>query len=222
MVVWITAHACNLRPAAVPLAGAHVLEKRTRERAMNRTLRKCAVTLIAGMAVPIIAAKAQQGTFGGRWPQDAPAATPQAPPVVPQENRPAGEPSTNVEPSTNAPRAAKPTASTPGVVGTWSGSVTQVSGESKYTVVLTLTRNAGQTDYPELNCGGKLTRIGASKDYVFYVEVITRGQAEKGGRCPDGTITVARAGDKLNWVWFGIPQDSVIVAFGTLTRKTTR
>jgi hypothetical protein len=52
--------------------------------------------------------------------------------------------------------------------------------------------------------------------------VITRGQAEKGGRCPDGTITVARAGDKLNWVWFGIPQDSVIVAFGTLTRKTTR
>jgi hypothetical protein len=189
---------------------------------MNRTLRKCAVTLIAGMAVPIIAAEAQQGTFGGRWPQDAPAATPQTPPVVPQENRPAGEPSTNVEPSTNAPRPAKPTASTPGVVGTWSGSVTQVGGESKYTVVLTLTRNAGQTDYPELNCGGKLTRIGASKDYVFYVEVITRGQAEKGGRCPDGTITVARAGDKLNWVWFGIPQDSVIVAFGTLTRKATR
>jgi hypothetical protein len=181
---------------------------------MNRTLRNCAVTLIliAGMTVPIIGAEAQQGTFGGRWPQDAPAATPQAPPVVPQENRPAGEP----------PRAAKPTASTPSVVGTWSGLVTQVGGESKYTVVLTLTRNAGQTDYPELNCGGKLTRIGASKDYLFYVEVITRGQAEKGGRCPDGTITVARAGDKLNWVWFGIPQDSVIVAFGTLTRKTIR
>jgi hypothetical protein len=69
------------------LAGACLLEKRTGERAMNRTLRKCAVTLIAGMAVPIIAAEAQQGTFGGRWPQDAPAATPQTPPVVPQENR---------------------------------------------------------------------------------------------------------------------------------------
>ena len=44
----------------------------------------------------------------------------------------------------------------------------------------------------------------------------------KGGRCPDGTITVARAGDNLNWVWFGVPRGDVIIAFGTLTRKTAR
>jgi hypothetical protein len=182
---------------------------------MGRTLRKYGVALIATMAAPIIAADAQQGSFERRWPQDAPAPMPQTAPPVPQENRPG-------EPSTPAPRAPKPSAARHDVVGTWTGMVTQVGGESKYTVVLTLTRNAGQTDYPDLNCEGKLTRIGASQNYVFLVEVITRGQADKGGRCPDGTITVTRAGENLNWAWFGVPQGDPILAFGTLTRKTTR
>jgi hypothetical protein len=77
-------------------------------------------------------------------------------------------------------------------------------------------------DYPEVNCGGKLTRLGASHSYTFFVEVITRGRTDKGGRCPDGTITVAPAGDNLGWAWFGVPQGDVIVAFGTLTRKPAR
>ena len=183
---------------------------------MNKALRNWAAALIAAVAAPIIAAGAQQEDFGRRWPQEAPAPVPQIPPRAAQQNPPAAEP------GTNPPPAARPSVPRPDIAGTWSGTVTQVGGESKYTVVLTLTGNAGQTDYPELNCGGKLTRIGASKDYVFYVEVITRGQAEKGGRCPDGTITVARAGDKLNWVWFGVPRGDVIIAFGTLTRKTAR
>ena len=51
-----------------------------------------------------------------------------------------------------------------------------------------------ETKYPDLDCLGKLTRVGSSKSYVFFVEVITKGQADKGGRCPDGTITVARHG----------------------------
>jgi hypothetical protein len=45
---------------------------------------------------------------------------------------------------------------------------------------------------------------------------------DKGGRCPDGTITLTRAGDKLNWAWFGVPRGDVLVAYGTLTRKTGR
>jgi len=97
--------------------------------------------------------------------------------------------------------------------------VTQVGSESKYTVVLTLGSNAGQTDYPELDCRGKLTRITVSRSYVFFVELITRGRADKGGRCPDGTIRVARAGDNLALGWFGVVHDDVIVAFGTLRRK---
>jgi hypothetical protein len=38
-------------------------------------------------------------------------------------------------------------------------------------------------------------------------------------RCPDGTVTVARQGDKLALRWFGSIQDDVVVAYGTLSRK---
>src|SRR5215471_11474125 len=66
---------------------------------------------------------------------------------------------------------------------------------------------------------GELTRVGSSKSYVFYVEVITKGQAEKGGRCPDGTITLARQGNDLALGWFGTAQGSTVVAYGTLKKK---
>jgi hypothetical protein len=45
------------------------------------------------------------------------------------------------------------------------------------------------------------------------------GQAEKGGRCPDGTITVARQGDNLALSWFGSVQGTTVVAYGTLSKK---
>jgi hypothetical protein len=114
------------------------------------------------------------------------------------------------------------------MAGTWSGTVTQVSAvsgagsQSKYTVALSITAKGGETDYPELGCGGKLARIGASRSYVFFVETITRGQVDKGGRCPDGTITVARAGDNLGWTWFGSVQGELMVAVSTLARQTAR
>jgi hypothetical protein len=54
---------------------------------------------------------------------------------------------------------------------------------------------------------------------VFFVEAITKGQSEKGGRCPDGTLTLTRHGDNVALAWFGAPDNSPIVAYGTLTRK---
>ena len=53
----------------------------------------------------------------------------------------------------------------------------------------------------------------------FFVEVITKGHVDKGGRCPDGTITVARSGDKLAVGWFGSVKENTIVAYGTLSKK---
>jgi len=100
--------------------------------------------------------------------------------------------------------------------------VTQVGSQSKYTVVLTLTASGGETSYPELNCTGKLTRIGASRSYVFFIEVITQGQREKGGRCPDGTITVGRAGDNLAWDWYGNVEGDVGLVYGVLARQAAR
>ena len=62
-------------------------------------------------------------------------------------------------------------------------------------------------------------RVGSSKSYLFFIEVITKGQADKGGRCPDGTITVGRQGSDLAVGWFGSIQDSVVVAYGSLKKK---
>jgi hypothetical protein len=107
----------------------------------------------------------------------------------------------------------------PNVTGTWAGDLNQIGSTTPYKFEITITGNKMETKYPDLDCLGKLTRVGSSKSYVFFVEVITKGQADKGGRCPDGTITVARAGDKLALGWFGSIQDTTVVAYGTLAKK---
>jgi len=140
---------------------------------------------------------------------------------------PPAPPSDWAQPAPPAPQ--KPTAppparlsAGPAVAGTWTGPVTQVGGTSKYSVVMSLTATGGQSSYPELNCIGKLTRIGASRSYAFFIEVIVQGQREKGGRCPDGTITVTRTGDNLAWEWFGNVDGDIVLAYGTLTPKAGR
>lgn len=169
----------------------------------RKPLRNAAAGLLAIVAASTFPAGAQQFPPAQPFPPtDA-----QPPPPAPEKRA--------------APPAARPPAG-PAVTGTWSGVVTQVGSQSKYSVVLTLTAAGGETSYPEVNCSGKLTRVGASRSYVFYVEVITQGSRDKGGRCPDGTITAGRAGDKLAWVWFGSVEDELVVAYGTLTRKAGR
>ena len=95
----------------------------------------------------------------------------------------------------------------------------QVDGQTPYNLKVSISARSMETEYPELNCTGKLTRIGHSKSYVFFIEVITKGQIDKGGRCPDGTITMARQGDDLVLGWFGTVQGHTIVASGTLKRQ---
>jgi hypothetical protein len=109
--------------------------------------------------------------------------------------------------------------SPPAVLGTWTGKVAQNKGSTGYTVVMTISANAAETDYPELKCGGKLTRVGAANGYVFFTETITRGGKSSGGNCIDGTITVTPASDKLIWGWIGGFNNETFVAWGTLVRK---
>jgi hypothetical protein len=87
---------------------------------------------------------------------------------------------------------------------------------------MTIGDTTAETDYPELKCGGKLTRVGATGDYVFFIETITRGRQDAGGRCIDGTVTVAPANEKLAWGWFGSYGGKTFVASSLLTRKSTR
>jgi hypothetical protein len=108
----------------------------------------------------------------------------------------------------------------PNIAGDWSGELTQVGKETTpYKFELAISSKGAETNYPDLNCTGKLTRAGSSKSYIFFAEIITKGQADKGGRCPDGTITVARQGDNLALSWFGSVQGDTIVAYGTLSKK---
>src|SRR5262249_841501 len=79
--------------------------------------------------------------------------------------------------------------------GNWSGQLTQTGSQPPYKFELVIGPRGAETTYPDLECTGTLTRVGTSKSYVFFVEIITKGAADKGGRCPDGTITVARAGN---------------------------
>jgi hypothetical protein len=107
----------------------------------------------------------------------------------------------------------------PNVVGNWTGQLNQVGSQTPYKFDISITSKGAETKYPDLDCVGKLTRTGQSKSYVFFIEIITKGHADKGGRCPDGTITVARQGNDLVVGWFGSIQETLVVAYGTLKKK---
>ena|ERR1700730_6316781 len=110
-------------------------------------------------------------------------------------------------------------AGSPVITGNWSGQLTQVGSQTPYKFEIAINAKGAETRYPELDCTGKLNRVGSSKSYTFFVEVITKGQVDKGGRCPDGTLTVARQGNDLAVGWFGSIQDSTVIAYGTLKKK---
>jgi hypothetical protein len=61
-------------------------------------------------------------------------------------------------------------------------------------------------------------RTGASKSNAFFIEIVTEGASTKGGSCPDGTITMARSGEKLALPWFGNVERNMIIAYGTLSK----
>jgi hypothetical protein len=107
----------------------------------------------------------------------------------------------------------------PAIEGSWSGTVIQIQRSIEYVVSVQVTARGAQINYPGLNCGGNLRRIGASAEYVFYVETITRGPEHADGLCSSGTITMARAGDKLAWAWFGLVKGAIATAEGLLARQ---
>jgi hypothetical protein len=161
---------------------------------MVKTLRICAAVTVIGMLAVIAPATAQ-------FPPGPDDATDQSQPGA-----------------AKAKRAAAPAAG-PVISGSWTGQLNQVGSEAPYGFELTIDAKGAETKYPELDCVGKLTRVGNSKSYAFYVEVITKGHVDKGGRCPDGTITLTRQGDELALGWFGSSHGKTIVAYGMLKKK---
>ena len=117
-----------------------------------------------------------------------------------------------------APAKSAPAQAKGGVTGAWTGPVTQ-PGSKPYSIVMTLQATGGETDYPELQCGGKLTRAGSAGGYTFFLETITRGRLDQGGRCIDGSITVTMAGEQLAWGWVGTHQGKTLVGHASLKRR---
>ncbi len=122
------------------------------------------------------------------------------------------------QPKPPAQQKAAPAQAKSGVTGAWAGSVTQ-PGSKPYSIVMTLQASGGETDYPELQCGGKLTRAGSAGGYTFFLETITRGRLDKGGRCIDGSITVTMAGEQLAWGWVGTHNGKTLVGYASLKRR---
>jgi hypothetical protein len=166
------------------------------EGTIYKPLRTCAAALLLAVLAAIGPASAQFPPTA-----DDPADTPPL----------AGTPKTK--------KGAPPPAAGPNITGNWAGMLTQVGSTTPYKFELSINARGAETKYPDLDCTGKLTRSGSSKSYVFFVEIITKGQAEKGGRCPDGTLTVARQGDDLALGWFGSIQGNTVVAYGVLKKK---
>ena len=169
---------------------------------MNKTFLHCAALISFALSAGMGPARAQ-------FPPPPPTS------AAPQEGSlPANTPRTAKGPQKKTTPPAGPEIS-----GTWSGELNQVGSTAPYKFELSITAKGAETKYPDFDCVGKLTRAGQSKSYVFFVETITKGQADKGGRCPDGTITVGRQGDNLALSWFGSVQGNTIVATGVLSKN---
>jgi hypothetical protein len=141
-----------------------------------------------------------------------------AAPAWAQQTAPAATKPAPAAKAASAKKAAPAAAQAPTMVGTWSGTVAQ-SGSKGYSVVLTIRQGGGDTEYSELGCAGKLTRVGAQGGFIFYIETITQGGIKQGGRCIDGSITVTMLGEKLAWGWVGTHETRVIVAQSLLQRR---
>ena len=161
----------------------------------------------------------------------APAATPPPPDAaaVPAAGQasPAAPPPTAGAARTGpppGPAAARPPAApaAPALAGTWVGQVAETGHPGHYPVKIIITALAAASDYPDQNCAGKLTRIGASGKYVFFSEKIAVGAYDeaKGTGCIDGTLTLVRSGNNLLLAWVGEMKGEMIVATGTLTPQT--
>ena len=119
-----------------------------------------------------------------------------------------------------APKVAKK-ATKPAAAAMWTGKALQVGHSKGYTVTLKVSAKAMESEYPELACGGKLTKVGAKGDSSFYIETITHGALDKttGKGCIDGTVTLIKSGEGYIWGWVGQYDGKPIVAYAALGKQ---
>ena len=122
---------------------------------IKRFLYRAAIPLLAIIAA-IVPAAAQF-----RWPSElsTPTEEAQPAPATPKQKQ--------------SPQPPVSSAAGPSVTGNWKGELSQVGIKTPYKLELVINPKGGETRYPDLDCTGKLIRVGASKSYAFFVEIIT-------------------------------------------------
>ena len=106
------------------------------------------------------------------------------------------------------------------LAGRWTGVVQQSDGQTYPAVMEFDTEGRGRSDYPSLNCAGKLSGTGKKGSYRFRETIGgSSGRAGEAGRCVDGTISLSVSGDAMRWSWSGAWKGKPITAAGTLVRE---
>jgi hypothetical protein len=165
-----------------------------------------------------VAGVALLGTVAFAAAQDA--AAPEAPPAdAPAVEAPAAPVAAKPVVKKVKKAAAKPLTSP--MFGVWTGNAIQVGRAGGYPVAITISAKGAETDYPNLSCGGTLTKVGAKGDDSFFIETITRGAFDPGSSkgCLSGTVTLVKANEQLIWGWIGTFGGKPVVAYATLTKQ---
>ena len=105
------------------------------------------------------------------------------------------------------------------IAGRWSGLVQQVDGQTYQAIMEFDAEGRGRSNYPSLDCSGKLSGTGLKGIYEFRETISADGRAGEAGRCIDGTIQITVSGDVMKWSWSGKWQGKLITASGTLVRE---
>jgi hypothetical protein len=105
------------------------------------------------------------------------------------------------------------------LAGRWSGVVQQADGQTYLAVMEFDAAGRGRSDYPSLDCSGKLTGTGLKGVYEFRETISADGRATEAGRCIDGTIQITVSGNVMKWSWSGKWRGKLITAAGTLARE---
>jgi hypothetical protein len=108
--------------------------------------------------------------------------------------------------------------------GTFAGTMTEHYGKNfkRYPMTLSFKGDEGYTSYPQLGCGGVLTRLAATLEgYTIYKEQITRGRAGDGagGTCIDGIVILSQSKGVITLGWYASEGGEPVFASAKLTES---
>jgi hypothetical protein len=142
-----------------------------------------------------------------RWPPELSTPTQEA------------QPAPAIPKGKQAPKPSNSSVAGPSVAGNWTGELTQVGSKAPYKLDLVISPMEERRNIPTLIAPESSSASGHRNPMPSLLKSSPKARPKRGGRCPDGTITLTRAGDNLALLWFGNIDAATIIAYGTLAKK---